>query len=317
MGLKKYIKGVLQPKEVRNRAKAMRRAHVKAKSESPAFGSRANLEALEERLGYTFKNRDLLKEALTHPVSIGNSKGRIRSNQRLEFLGDSILQAVMSEEVFKKFTDKEEGELTKTRVALTSGNFLAEMSAKLGIPHYLILPRRLDSLRNSANAAEDSFEAVLGAIFLDGGFKKAKKTVLAWYENRLGELPKIMETQNPKGRLQEVATARGDEVHYELLAQSGPDHQKVFEVEVFVGGKPMGKGLASSKKSAETAAARSALVIYKPESFSQEAEKTKSTPRISDRQKAADNLEETNSSAKNAPKDSAKNSAPKKTRRKS
>lgn len=319
MGLKKYIKGVLQPKEVKKRAKAIRREHAKAKSESTAFGSRTNLDALEKRLGYVFKNRLLLKEALTHPVSIGNSKGKVRSNQRMEFLGDSILQAVMSEVVFKRFDDKEEGELTKTRVALTSGAFLAEMSARLGIPHYLILPRRLDSLRNSHNAAEDSFEAVLGAIFLDGGFEKAKKTLLAWYENRLDELPKIMETQNPKGRLQEIAISRGDEVSYVLLGQSGPDHQKVFEVEVFVGGESMGRGSASSKKSAESAAAKNALEVYNAENLSpkedaspvREIAKTKTSAKNADTRKSAEPEVSQKASQKNADKNSAKDPAKK------
>ncbi len=256
MALRTYIKGVFKPKAVR-RAKAMRRAKETARKVADPHSK------LEAALGYKFKNREILSEALTHPVSVGASKGRkIRSNQRLEFLGDAVLQSVISAELFEKFPEEEEGDLTKNRVALTRGSFLAEMSRSLGIPDLLVLPKGMESLRKVASAAEDSFEAVVGAIFVDGGFEKARKSLRSLYGKKLDSISDLMKSQNPKGRLQELAARFGEKVDYVLLSQSGPDHKKVFEVEARIGGEPFGKGSGASKKAAECGAAAAAIVGY-------------------------------------------------------
>lgn len=260
MDLPKYIKRLFKP-SVARRAKAMRKAK-KARSKAELETQTKAFAQLEKSLGYKFEDREILKESLTHPGSIGFAKGKIKSNQRLEFLGDAILQSIITDTVFKKFEELDEGDLTKIRIALTQGIFLSELSEHIGIPNYLILPKGCESLRNSPSAAEDAFEAVIGAIYIDSSFKKTRDVVLSWYRRKLDELPDLVSQQNPKGALQELAAKRGDKICYELLGQSGPDHNKVFEVEVVIGGKVYAKASASSKKSAETKAARDSIKEY-------------------------------------------------------
>ncbi len=260
MGLKKYIKTIFKPAAVK-RAKAMKKAK-RVRKMAVVEERRSLISVLEKSLGYSFKDTSILREALTHPSSVGFEK-KIKSNQRLEFLGDAVLQAVITDTVFRKFENETEGELTKVRIALTQGTFLSELSVALGIPKCLILPKSAEDIRSSASAAEDAFEAVVGAIYLDSNFETAKKVVLSWYKYGLSELPDLIESQNPKGALQEIAAKNGDVISYELVSQSGPDHKKVFEVEVSINSLPCARASASSKKSAETKAARLALSILK------------------------------------------------------
>lgn len=259
MELKKYIKTIFKP-AVAKRAKAMKRAKS-ARKKALEQSQSDRMSALEKSLGYSFKNPSILHEALTHPGSVGFDK-KIKSNQRLEFLGDAVLQAVITDTVYKKFEDVDEGELTKIRIALTQGSFLSELSQNMGIPQCLILPKSAENIRESASAAEDAFEAVVGAIYLDSNFKTAHSVVLSWYKRKLDELPTLVQSQNPKGVLQEIAAKRGDTVSYVLVSQSGPDHSKVFEVEVSINAIPRARASASSKKSAETKAARAVLKEY-------------------------------------------------------
>ena len=260
MELKKYIKTIFKPAAVK-RAKAMKKAKC-ARTNSKEETQKTLLKNLEKSLGYSFKDEAILREALTHPVSVGFEK-KVKSNQRLEFLGDAVLQAVITDIVFRKFGDIDEGKLTKIRIALTQGSFLAEISNSLQIPQCLIVPKGAEDIRNSASAAEDAFEAVIGAIYLDSNFERAKKVVLSWYKRRLDNLPDLVEAQNPKGALQELCAKNGDVISYALVSQSGPDHKKVFEIEVSINGSPIARASASSKKSAETKAARLALTSLK------------------------------------------------------
>lgn len=260
MDLPKYIKRLFKP-SVKRRAKAMRNAK-KARTKTTQDGQLTLFKNLEKKLGYKFSDKEILKEALTHPGAIGFSKGKIKSNQRLEFLGDAILQSIITDTVYKKFEELNEGDLTKIRIALTQGEFLSELSEHLDIPNYLILPKGCENLRHSTNAAEDAFEAVIGAIYMDSNFTKAKEIVMSWYRQKLEDLPTLISQQNPKGTLQELAAKRGEKIEYVLLGQSGPDHQKVFEVEVVIGGHTLAKASASSKKSAEIKAARDSIKAY-------------------------------------------------------
>ncbi len=260
MELKKYIKTIFKP-AVAKRAKAMKNAK-KARSRAKTESAESALAALEKRLGYKFKDRKILLEALTHPGAVGVSKGKMRSNQRLEFLGDAVLQSIITDTVFRKFDSLEEGKLTKIRIALTQGSFLAELSRDLQIPQCLILPQGSEEIRSQASAAEDVFEAIVGAIYLDANFEKARKAVLAWYKRKLDELPELVSHQNPKGALQELAAKLGETVEYVLLSQSGPDHKKVFEIEVRVASKPYARASAGSKKAAEVKAALQACAEY-------------------------------------------------------
>ena len=260
MEIRKYIiKRIFKP-SVTRRAKAMRKAK-KERSKAALETRSGEISALQTRLGYEFKDLSILNEALTHPGSVGISK-KVKSNQRLEFLGDAILQSIITDTVFKKFDEYDEGSLTKIRIALTQGCFLSALSADLTIPRYLLLPKGSEHLREMPSAAEDAFEAVVGAIYLDSDFETARKTVLSWYKRKLDDIPDLMRQQNPKGALQEAAAKCSEKVEYVLLSQSGPDHQKVFEVEVCIGGVALARASASSKKSAESKAARAALKEY-------------------------------------------------------
>lgn len=297
MELRKYIRTIIAPTPASKRARAMKKAkaeRAKAKREAakerlkknraakaerakqklpkdaraPAQGASGKIpfprpiDGLEKNLGYKFTDKSILREALIHPGTVGTLKEKISSNQRLEFLGDSVLQSIITESVFKKFPDFHEGKLTKIRVALTQGIFLAELSRGMDIPGFLAIPKCSEELRDSSSVAEDAFEAVVGAIFLDSNFETARKIVLSWYKRKIDELPGLMSSQNPKGALQEAAAKHGEKVEYALVSQSGPDHKKVFEVEVRIGGKAFAKASANSKKSAEIKAAREAVKIY-------------------------------------------------------
>lgn len=260
MALKKYIKGMLKP-AVAKRAKAMKKAK-RARTKAGQASASGRLDVLEENLSYKFKKISILQEALTHPGTVGVSKEKVRSNQRLEFLGDAVLQAIISDTVFKKFQKEDEGELTKIRIAFTQGTFLSELSAGLGIPQFLIIPKGGESIRQIPSAAEDAIEAVIGAIFLDSDFDTARKTVLSWYKRKLESLPDLVSSQNPKGHLQEMAARRGSKVEYVLISQDGPDHQKTFEIELRIGGVPYARARANSKKLAESKAARLTIQDY-------------------------------------------------------
>lgn len=258
--IRKYIKTIFKP-AVAKRAKAMRRAKRTRKNVKTQLRKR-RYAPLEQRLGYTFKDISILVEALTHAGVVGVVKTKVKSNQRLEFLGDSVLQSVITDVVFRKFPDAEEGELTKIRIAFTQGAFLTELSRGLTIPDFLIVPKGSEQIRTQAAAAEDAFEALVGAIYLDSNFETARDVILSWYKQRFDDVPDLMVSQNPKGALQEAVAKRGGSVKYALLGQSGPDHSKVFEVEVSIGGKPYCRGSGSSKKHAEAEAARAALREY-------------------------------------------------------
>ena len=160
MAFKKYIKGILKP-EVAKRAKAMKtakRERIRASNRQIDYGE------LEKKIGYVFDDKSILKEALTHPGAVGFSKGKVKSNQRLEFLGDAVLQSSITDIVFRKFDTYDEGALTKIRIALTQGSFLSELSQSLEIPKYLILPKGSEHLREMASAAVAGNVAVARAI---------------------------------------------------------------------------------------------------------------------------------------------------------
>lgn len=239
-----------------------RRAVNKLKKERKQVISKRNNEQftkLEKEIAYEFENKALIRLALTHPSATNAANSRILSNQRLEFLGDAILQAIISDLVYSELSDKPEGDLTRARIAMTHGKFLSTLADSLTVPQSLILPKKLSNLRDIASSKEDALEALIGAIYLDSNFDKTKKIVLDWYEKASLDVSEMVSAQNPKGRLQEHAAKNGLEVKYRLAAQSGPDHSKVFKMEVLLNGEIMGCAEASSKKDAEVKAADIAL----------------------------------------------------------
>lgn len=230
------------------------------------YPTAAQLVTLQERLGYTFRQRELLLQALHHPSMAFFD--REMTNQRLEFLGDAVLTAVLSEAVFRAGPRLTEGELSRHRTILSRGTYLAELARSLGVPDCLILSPGEDRSggRDREAAQEDALEAIVGAIFLDGGHDAARAAVMSWYgpiEARLAE----GETRiNPKGRLQERVQLfhPTSSLRYELVATTGADHEKRFEVVLYFKDDPIGRGFGSSKKQAEEQAAHEALKTWNP-----------------------------------------------------
>ncbi|MFO1497298.1 MAG: ribonuclease III [Verrucomicrobiota bacterium] len=225
-----------------------------------------NLDSFQEELGYTFRNPQLLRLALTHP-SVAHEQGAgIQHNQRLEFLGDAVLQLALTRELYEKFSGVGEGPLTKARAQMVNRRSLAEQGRRLNLGQYLVMSRgeELNRGRERPSALADAFEALLGAIFLDSGFAAAQQFILAQFRTQFGELEVIPNLENPKGELQEMLQARSPEpVQYELASVSGPDHDRLFECAVYYRGQELGRGTGKSKKEAESKAALKALLALR------------------------------------------------------
>ena len=227
---------------------------------------------LQTRLGYPFRDEGLLRLALTHP-SVAHEHGapasggdeapqRPAHNQRLEFLGDAVLQLVLTHELYDKFSAFDEGPLTKARAKLVNRRTLAEHARELGVGTHLILSRGEETSggRERASALADAFEALLGAIFLDGGFAAAREFILREFSAAFGKLSVLPTIENPKGELQELLQARSPESpQYHVVSATGPDHDRVFECIVQHNGVELARGSGKSKKAAETDAALAAL----------------------------------------------------------
>ena len=220
------------------------------------------LEALQARLGYFFRDENRLRLALTHP-SVAHEQGMaVQHNQRLEFLGDSVLQLVLTSELYEKFPSLGEGPLTKARAQMVNRRTLANRGRRLGLGEHLILSRGEDSSggRERPSALADTFEALLAAIFLDGGFDAARDFILRQFREEFGELEVIPNLENPKGELQEVLQSNSAEApQYQLESVSGPDHDRLFESAVYHRGIELGRGKGKSKKEAESQAALAAM----------------------------------------------------------
>jgi ribonuclease-3 len=236
----------------------------------------SNLRALQEKLGYTFRDESLLRLALTHPSVAHESAGNTPHNQRLEFLGDSVLGLVLTRELYEKFPNLGEGPLTKARAQMVNRRTLAAEARRLGIGENLMVSRGEEASggRQRQSALADAFEALLGAIFLDGGFGAASAFILRCFRDAFGELTEIPNLENPKGELQEFLQAKSPEAPlYEQTYVSGPDHDRIFECAVFHQGIELGRGRGKSKKEAESQAALGALLkLREPKSVSAKGE---------------------------------------------
>jgi len=218
-------------------------------------------QALEARLEYKFEDRDLLLTALTHPsCSLQASQSH---NQRLEFLGDAVLGMVVAEALFEAFPEEREGVLTRQRSRLVNGEQLSTLAREIELGTYLLMSEaeEANSGRERPSILEDAFEALVGALYLDGGLPCVRRVVM----QLLGSLPERLavakEAYNPKGRLQEhlQPTLGNEAIEYRLKEASGPDHRKHFTVEVYIDGTCHGTGSGESKKLAEEEAAKEAL----------------------------------------------------------
>ncbi len=217
---------------------------------------------LQARLGYSFRDEGLLRLALTHPSVAHEQGSAAQHNQRLEFLGDAVLQLILTSELYEKFPLVGEGALTKARAQMVNRRALAGHGRRLGLGEHLILSRGEETSggRQRPSALADSFEALLGALFLDAGFEGARDFILRQFREEFGELEVIPNLENPKGELQEWLQAGSAEApRYQLESVSGPDHDRVFECAVHHQGLELGRGRGKSKKEAESRAAFAAL----------------------------------------------------------
>ncbi len=224
------------------------------------------LTDFQKRLGYKFRDVELLRLALTHP-SVAHEQGvPMQHNQRLEFLGDAVLQLVLTHELYEKFPAFGEGPLTKARAKMVNRRTLAEHGRVLNIGECLILSRgeEMHGGRERSSALADAFEALLGAIFLDGGYAAAREFILEEFQFTFGELAVIPILENPKGELQELLQTTSSEApRYHVVSTSGPDHDRMFECTVHHGSAELARGRGKSKKAAESEAALAALKILK------------------------------------------------------
>ncbi len=220
------------------------------------------MNPLEERIGHKFRNSLLLAEALTHP-SLGHETQRHHfDNQRLEFLGDAVLQLIMTEHLFAMFPREAEGRLTKLRSRLVSREALRAHAQKLDLGQFLMMGRGEEACggRERTSTLADAFEALLGAIYLDTNLETARRFILALAADDLAQLEAEPIDINPKGHLQETLQAISPRSPvYELLSETGREHEKTFVVRVVWEGMALGEGMGRSKKQAETAAAMEAM----------------------------------------------------------
>lgn len=222
----------------------------------------SELAALQARLGHTFRDENLLRLALTHP-SIAHEKGSaVEHNQRLEFLGDAVLQLALTRALYERFPGYDEGPLTKARAKLVNRRTLAIHGRNLELGRYLFLSRgeEVHGGRERSSALADAYEAVIGAIFLDGGYDVAREFILREFSPAFGEISALPALENPKGELQELLQAKSpDAPKYHVVSATGPDHDRVFECTVHHGGVELARGSGKSKKAAESEAALNAL----------------------------------------------------------
>ncbi len=223
--------------------------------------------ALESRVGHVFRDRSLLERALTHPSLPPVLRGA-ESNQRLEFLGDAVLQLLLSEALYAEFPGEREGVLSRRRATLANGTTLALLARELGLDHALRLGPSEESSggRQRTSALGDAFEALLGAVYLDAGLAAARAVVRAAYGPLPERLAALGDDKTPKSRLQELVQPRhgNDALTYQVVASEGEDHRRTFEVSVNLLGREIGRGRGSSKKAAEEAAAEAGLRGMEP-----------------------------------------------------
>ncbi len=222
-----------------------------------------DFDAFAKHLGVSFNNLDLLVEALTHRSYLNEHREYAGNhNERLEFLGDAVLELAATDFLFKKFPAKPEGELTAYRAALVNTVSLAESAQAIGINDFLLLSKgeSKDTGRARDVILADAFEAIIGAIYLDSGYKSAETFIAKNIFDKIDKVIANRSYQDAKSRFQESAQEkRGTTPNYETLSEVGPDHDKRFTVGVFIGSEEIARGEGQSKQEAEQAAAVAGL----------------------------------------------------------
>lgn len=225
-------------------------------------GRRRKPEPVEEKLGVVFRDRELLRRALTHR-SYAHEAGLEAgdTNERLEFLGDAVLDMVISDYLYRHYDHLDEGELTRVRSTLVNMNLLAEIARDLGLGEYIMLSRdeRADGGADKSSIIADAMEALIGAVYLDRGLEVARRLVMSLFRERLQRAVAGELDFDYKSRLQELVVKQRGILPRYRLREEGPDHCKTFYATVYVADRKMGTGSGSSKKEAEQSAAREAL----------------------------------------------------------
>lgn len=227
-----------------------------------------SLERLQHRLVYEFKLPALLECAITHPSYLQDHPTVTESNQRLEFLGDAVLQLILTDTLYNLFPGDREGSLSKRRSALSKGLFLSGLAKEIGLDACLRLSasEEMSAGRTRPSTLEDAFEALVGAIYLDSDLTMTRRIVLSLYGSLPDRLDSTQPSENPKGQLQEIVQPKhgNNALHYAVTHVSGEDHAREYEARVFLNDELLGSGRGMSKKSAEEAAAREALLKFQP-----------------------------------------------------
>lgn len=221
-----------------------------------------NILDLEKKIGIEFKNKNLLKEALTHCSYLNENPSWGQHNERMEFLGDSVLELITSEFLYKKYPNENEGQLTILRAALINYQMLAQVAREIELENYLLLSKgeAKDFGKGREAILADAFEALLAAIYLDQGYKVSEDFVIKFLLPHLDEIEKLQLYKDPKSLLQEMIQEQSKSTPtYKVLEESGPEHQKIFRVGVYVGEKLIAEGKGSSKQEGELNAASQAL----------------------------------------------------------
>ena len=222
---------------------------------------KSDIKELQSKIDYEFKDEGLLLRALAHSSYANENHSVGGSNERLEFLGDSVLGFITAENFFKNYTDFPEGDLTKLRAQMVCEKSLAGFAREIELGKYLLLGKGevITGGRERPSIQADAFEALIAAIYLDGGMEQAKKFVLKYIDEAIKKHQSI---RDYKTMLQEVVQRNpGELIEYVLVGESGPDHDKRFEVEVHLNSNVIGRGIGKSKKRAEQEAAREALEL--------------------------------------------------------
>ncbi|NLM04397.1 MAG: ribonuclease III [Clostridiales bacterium] len=220
------------------------------------------LEILQKEIDYKFKDIQLLREALTHSSYANESKRHTNHNERLEFLGDSVLGLIISEYIFAKYKHLPEGELTKVRASVVCEPSLAEQAKKIQLGKYLLLGKgeELTGGRTRESILADALEALIGAIYIDGGIEESKKFILKHFMESIKLASTGTLFKDYKTELQELLQSKSvDKITYKVVDEHGPDHNKTFDVEVLLGDVVIGRGSGRSKKEAEQRAAKEGI----------------------------------------------------------
>ncbi len=220
------------------------------------------MDKFEKKIGYEFKNKKLYREALSHS-SYTNEGKRTQNNERLEFLGDSVLSLVVSEKIFKDYKDMPEGDLSKIRAGLVCEKSLCDFARSVNLGEYMFLGKGEERTggRDRPSILADAFEALIAGIYLDGGLEKVRTFILQFIPNDI-DINSFNSLEDYKTALQEIIQQNKEEkIEYILICETGPDHDKIFNVEVLLNSNVIGNGKGKSKKQAEQDAAKQALSL--------------------------------------------------------